>query len=83
MVLGFFKKTCFFSIGGWECLLSTTWRQGRSLNGDAVVFDNIEIFVLFSFAWYVCCCWTQDDCVARELPNEVRLVKSCGVAAEG
>jgi len=25
-----------------------------SPNGDAVVFDSIEIFVSFSFFWYVC-----------------------------
>jgi hypothetical protein len=54
VVLRFFKEACFFSIVGWEFLLSTTWRQGRSPNGDAVVFDNIETFVSFSSIWYVC-----------------------------
>ncbi len=54
MVLGFFKEAFFFSIGGWECLLSTVWRQGGSPNGDAVVFDNIELFESFSSIWYVC-----------------------------
>jgi hypothetical protein len=43
------------------------WRQGRSLNGDAVVFC-----VVFFCLVCVCCCWMQDDCVARELPSEVR-----------
>jgi hypothetical protein len=43
----------FFFVGGWECLLSTLWRQGGSLNGDVVVFDSIEIFVSFFCVWYV------------------------------
>jgi hypothetical protein len=37
-----------FLVGGWELLLSMAWRQGRSLNGDVVVFDSIETFVSFS-----------------------------------
>jgi len=55
VVLGFFKEAFFFSVGGWQCLLLTVWRQGGSPNGDVVVFDNIEIFVSFSFVCYVCC----------------------------
>jgi hypothetical protein len=39
---------------GWECLLTTAWRQGRALNGDAMVFYGVEIFVLFSSIWDVC-----------------------------
>jgi len=30
------------------------WKQKRSLNGDAMVFDSIEIFVSFPFVWDVC-----------------------------
>jgi hypothetical protein len=30
------------------------WRQGRSSNGDVMVFDNIETFVSFSSVWDVC-----------------------------
>jgi hypothetical protein len=30
------------------------WRQGRTLNGDAMVFYCIEIFVLVFFIWDVC-----------------------------
>jgi hypothetical protein len=30
------------------------WRQGKTLNGDAVVFYGIEIFVLFYPMWDVC-----------------------------
>jgi hypothetical protein len=48
------------------------WRQGKTLNGDAVVFYGVEIFMLFFSIWDVCCCWMQDDYVARVLPNEVR-----------
>jgi hypothetical protein len=43
----------FFFVGGGECLFSTLWKQGGSSNGDAVVFDSIEIFVSFSSIWYV------------------------------
>jgi len=39
----------FFFVGGWEFLLSMVWRQERSPNGDAMVFDSIETCVLFSF----------------------------------
>jgi hypothetical protein len=31
-----------------------SWRQGRALNGDAVVFNGIEIFMSFSSIWDVC-----------------------------
>jgi hypothetical protein len=30
------------------------WRQGRALNGDAVVFYGVEIFMSFSSIWDVC-----------------------------
>jgi len=35
-------------------LPSTTWKQGITLNGNAVVFYGIEIFMLFSSIWDVC-----------------------------
>jgi hypothetical protein len=41
-------------VGSWEFLLSTAWKQGKSPNGNVVVFDSIETFVSFSFVWYVC-----------------------------
>jgi len=30
------------------------WRQGRALNGDAMVFYDVEIFMSFSSIWDVC-----------------------------
>jgi hypothetical protein len=30
------------------------WRQGRALNGDAVVFYGVEIVMLFFSIWDVC-----------------------------
>jgi hypothetical protein len=30
------------------------WKQGKTLNGGAVVFYGIEIFMSFSFIWDVC-----------------------------
>jgi hypothetical protein len=30
------------------------WRQGRALNGNAVVFYGVEILVSFSSIWDVC-----------------------------
>jgi len=33
---------------------SQAWKQGRALNGDAVVFYGVEIFVSFSSIWDVC-----------------------------
>jgi len=30
------------------------WKQAGSPSRDAMVFDSIETFVLFSFVWYVC-----------------------------
>jgi hypothetical protein len=51
------------------------WRQGRALNGNVVVFYGVEIFMLFSSIWDVCCCWMHDECVARELPSEMQLVE--------
>jgi len=30
------------------------WRQGRALNGDAMVFYDVEIFMLFSSIWDMC-----------------------------
>jgi hypothetical protein len=53
VVLGFFKWNLFFFVDNWEFLLSMAWRQGRSPNGDAVVFVSIETFVLFSLVWCV------------------------------
>ncbi len=81
MVLRFFKWNLFFFVGGFEFLLSMVWKQERSLNGDAVVFDSIETYMSFSSVWCVCVCvcvccyWTQDDCVLRELPSEVRSIE--------
>ncbi len=49
-----FKEGFFFPIGSWWCLPSTTWKQGITLNGDAVVFYGIEIFMSFSSIWDVC-----------------------------
>jgi len=54
MILGFFKWSLFFFVGNWEFLLSMAWRQGRSPNGYAVVFDSIETCVSFSSVWCVC-----------------------------
>jgi hypothetical protein len=44
----------FFWVSDWKLLLSMAWRQGKSPNGDAMVFDNIETFVSFSSIWCVC-----------------------------
>jgi hypothetical protein len=30
------------------------WRQGRALNGDAMVFYGVEIFTSFFSIWDVC-----------------------------
>jgi hypothetical protein len=38
----------FFSVGDWEFLLSTAWRQGRLQNGDVPMFGGIEALVSFS-----------------------------------
>jgi len=38
----------FFSLGGWEFLLSMVWRQRKLQNGDAQVFSSIEALVSFS-----------------------------------
>jgi len=32
-------------------------------------------FLLFGVCVCVCCYWTQDDCVLRELPSEVRSIE--------
>jgi hypothetical protein len=65
----------FFFVGGWECLLSMAWRQGRSPNGDALVFNNIKFFVSF-FLFNMCLLLlTHGDCVAGELLSEVRSMK--------
>jgi Kef-type K+ transport system membrane component KefB len=44
----------FLFVGGWEFLLSTMWKQGRLQNGDALVFNSVEILMSFFFVWYVC-----------------------------
>jgi hypothetical protein len=43
-----------FLVGNREFLLSMEWRQGRSPNGDAVVFDCMQTCVSFSSVWGVC-----------------------------
>jgi hypothetical protein len=47
-------KHVFFSIGSWEFLLLTTWKQGWLQNGDALMFNSIKTLVLFSSVWYAC-----------------------------
>jgi hypothetical protein len=47
-------KHVFFSVGSWEFLFLTTWKQGKLQNGNASVFGSIEALVSFSSIWYVC-----------------------------
>lgn len=54
MVLRFFKEACFFFYWRLGVFAFKGMEKGRSTNGDAVVFDSIEIFVLFSSILYVC-----------------------------
>ncbi len=47
VVLWFSRKDLFFSYWRLLVLLSMEWKQGRTLNGNAVVFYGVQIFVLF------------------------------------
>jgi hypothetical protein len=60
------------------------WRQGGSPNGDAVVFDNIEIFVLFSCVWYVCVAARRKMTVWQgSCQVKCAQWKSCGATTKG
>ncbi len=76
MVLGFFKWNLFFVLAiGSFCF---QWHgdkedQQMEMRWCLITFKPLCCFLLFGVC--VCCCWTQDDCVARELPSEVHLAK--------
>jgi len=88
VVLRFQLELVFF-VGSWEFLLSMAWRQGRSPNGYAVVFDSIESCVLFSSIWCVCVCvvarhmmtlW-QGSCQMKGIRQKSRRIAAKGCAA--
>jgi hypothetical protein len=58
------------------------WRQGRALNGDAVVFYGIEIFMSFSSIWDVCVP-IRHRMTMWQRSCQVKPQKSCGGAVEG
>jgi len=60
------------------------WRQGRSPNGNVVVFDSIETFVSFFYVWYVCVAAGCRMIVwQRRCQMKCTRQKSCSAMAEG
>jgi hypothetical protein len=60
------------------------WRQERSPNGEAVVFDSIETFVSFSFVWSVCVAASRTMTKwQRSYQGRCARQKSRGAMAEG
>ncbi len=79
-----FQVESIFFFGNWEFLLSMAWRQGRSSNGYAVVFDSIETCVSFSSIWCVCVVVSHMMTVRLgSCQMKCAWQKSHGVAAQG